>query len=248
MLEDVIDLRKNKWRHRRKVEGPKKIDEVRRDAVKHKLGQSNRFAFSPNFNSSVACISSGLKPGPPENSKRGSIVLSSRGPSQVRTYGSQNVNLDAKYQRSNRILPVSHHQKHSDKSIHLGLQGDIGKEMPLCGKPPVSNDIFPKVHLSSHHCQALENSREGLVTGVARNQTNIRFSNNPSWGTSDYASPQLSIVGQTHTPSTVRMEMCAEAHTFPEEVLQEKSILTIKEFYRQSLIYHDFLHVVNIIL
>ncbi|KAF8702870.1 hypothetical protein HU200_032705 [Digitaria exilis] len=43
MLEDVIDLRKNKWRQRRKVEGPKKIDEVRRDAVKQKLGQSTRF-------------------------------------------------------------------------------------------------------------------------------------------------------------------------------------------------------------
>ncbi|GJN26848.1 hypothetical protein PR202_gb14809 [Eleusine coracana subsp. coracana] len=40
MLEDVIDLRKNRWRQRRKVEGPKKIEEVRRDAVKQKLGQS----------------------------------------------------------------------------------------------------------------------------------------------------------------------------------------------------------------
>jgi translation initiation factor 4G len=84
ILEDVIDLRKNKWRLRRKVEGPKKIDEVRKDAVKHKFGQSNRFSFSPNFNSSVACISSGLRPGPPENSTRGSSMLSSRGPSQVR--------------------------------------------------------------------------------------------------------------------------------------------------------------------
>ncbi|GJN02188.1 hypothetical protein PR202_ga19512 [Eleusine coracana subsp. coracana] len=41
MLEDVIDLRKNRWRQRRKVEGPKKIEEVRRDAVKQKLGHSD---------------------------------------------------------------------------------------------------------------------------------------------------------------------------------------------------------------
>ncbi|EPS61642.1 hypothetical protein M569_13149, partial [Genlisea aurea] len=33
MLRDTIDLRKNKWEQRRKVEGPKKIDEVRRDAA-----------------------------------------------------------------------------------------------------------------------------------------------------------------------------------------------------------------------
>ncbi|KAM0910115.1 hypothetical protein ACQ4PT_014374 [Festuca glaucescens] len=40
MLEDVIDLRNNKWRQRRKVEGPKKIEEVHRDAVKQITSQS----------------------------------------------------------------------------------------------------------------------------------------------------------------------------------------------------------------
>lgn len=33
MLKDVIELRRNKWQARRKVEGPKKISEVHRDAV-----------------------------------------------------------------------------------------------------------------------------------------------------------------------------------------------------------------------
>ncbi|RLM64959.1 hypothetical protein C2845_PM16G15390 [Panicum miliaceum] len=228
ILEDVIDLRKNKWRLRRKVEGPKKIDEVRKDAVKHKLGQSNRFGFSPNFNSSVACRSSGLRPGPPENSTRGSSMLSSYGPSQVRSYGSHNVNLDAKYHPSNRALPVPHHQRRSDKSIHIGPQGDLGKGLLLCGKPPVSNDILPEVHLNSHHGQSLENSREGLVTRAARNRTNFK-SSNTSWGTSDYASPQLSTVGQIHTSYTVRKEMCAEAQTFPKEDEQEV-VLCMKEF------------------
>ncbi|RCV34773.1 hypothetical protein SETIT_7G185500v2 [Setaria italica] len=230
MLEDVIDLRKNKWRQRRKVEGPKKIDEVRRDAVKQKLGQSSRFGSSPNYNSSVTCISSGLRSGPPALNSRGSSALNSRGSSQVRTSGSQNVNLDARYQPSNRALPVSLHQRHSDKSIRLGPQGDLGRGMSVCGKPPVSNDILPEVPLNSHHGQTSENSKEGSVTGAASKRTNFRASNT-SWGTADHASPLLSNVGQTHISSTVKKDICAEAQTFPEEVLQEKSILTIKEFY-----------------
>ncbi|RLM73499.1 hypothetical protein C2845_PM15G16160 [Panicum miliaceum] len=220
MLEDVIDLRKNKWRQRRKVEGPKKIDEIRRDAVKHKLGQSNRFGSSPNFNSPVACISSGLRPRPFENSTRGSSVLSSRRPSQVCTYGSQNINLDAKYQPSNRTLPVPHHQRRSDRSIRLGSQGDLGKGMLLCGKPPVSNDILPEVHLNSHHGQTLEYSKEDLVTGAARNRTNFK-SSNTSWVTSDYASPQLSTVGQKDTSSTVKREIAKDKH---------EVVLCMKEF------------------
>jgi translation initiation factor 4G len=36
MLKDMIDLRRNGWQERRKVEGPKKIDEVRRDAVQER--------------------------------------------------------------------------------------------------------------------------------------------------------------------------------------------------------------------
>lgn len=36
MLKDVIDLRQNGWQERRKIEGPKKIDEVHRDAVQER--------------------------------------------------------------------------------------------------------------------------------------------------------------------------------------------------------------------
>ncbi|PWZ43834.1 Eukaryotic translation initiation factor 4G [Zea mays] len=202
MLEDVIDLRKNKWRQRRKVEGPKKIEEVRRDAVKHKFGQSTRFGSSPNYNSSVTCISSGLRPGPP----------------------------DARYQSSNRVLHVPLHQRRAHKSIRLGPQGDLGRGISICGKQHVSNDILPEVTLNSHHGQTSENSRDSSFTGVTSNPTGFK-AGNTSWGMVDLSSPVPSTIGQTHTSSTVRKEMCAEAHTFPEEVLQEKSILTIKEFY-----------------
>ncbi|TVU15016.1 hypothetical protein EJB05_38514 [Eragrostis curvula] len=243
MLVDVIDLRRNKWRHRRKVEGPKKIEEVRRDAVKQKLGQSTRFG-SPSYNSSVTRISSGTRAGPPsDNNMSESSALAPRGSSQVRTYGSQNVNLDARCQRSNKALPVPLHQRRADKSIRLGPQGHLGREMSLCGKPPVSNDILPEVPLNVHHGQTSLNSTEGSVTRAARNRTNFKAGAdtpiNQSWGATDQGSPALSTASQAHTSSMISKGVCAEAQTFPDDVLQEKSILTIKEFYRQAFIAKD---------
>ncbi|XP_074271968.1 uncharacterized protein LOC141595910 [Silene latifolia] len=41
MLKDAIDLRKNKWQQRRKIEGPKKIEEVHRDAAQERQGRVN---------------------------------------------------------------------------------------------------------------------------------------------------------------------------------------------------------------
>lgn len=32
MIQDVVDLRRNKWQARRKVEGPKTLDEIHKDA------------------------------------------------------------------------------------------------------------------------------------------------------------------------------------------------------------------------
>ncbi|XP_020170804.1 eukaryotic translation initiation factor 4G [Aegilops tauschii subsp. strangulata] len=238
MLEDVIDLRNNKWRQRRKVEGPKKIEEVRRDAVKQKMSQSTRVGSSPNYNSSASSISSSARPGPPPDyGVRGSSA--SRGSSQVRVYGSQNVNLDTRYQTSNRAMSVPLHQRRSDKSIRLSPQGDLGREMSICGKPPASNDILPEVPLNSHHGQTLKSSRQSSFTGSTSNQTNYQATAGApkiqSWGTADHALPILvttaSPVGQMHTPSTAMNDICYEAIILPEEILQEKAILTIKEFY-----------------
>ncbi|KAK9051486.1 hypothetical protein SSX86_028113 [Deinandra increscens subsp. villosa] len=52
MLKDAIDLRKNKWQQRRKVEGAKPIEEVHRDAALKCLAQSSRLAGGPNSNPS----------------------------------------------------------------------------------------------------------------------------------------------------------------------------------------------------
>jgi translation initiation factor 4G len=220
MLEDVIDLRNNKWRQRRKVEGPKKIEEVHRDAAKQKTSQSTRS-------------------GPPlDYGARGSSA--SRGSSQVRAYGSQNVNLDTRYQTSNRVMSVPLHQRRSDKSIRLSPQGELGKEMSLCGKPQAPHNILPDVPLSSHHGQALKSMRQSSFTGATSNPTNFQATadtpKSQSWGTADHAIPVLvtpvNPVSQMHIPTAVIKGICYEARIFPEEVLQEKAILTIKEFYR----------------
>ena len=42
MLKDLIDLRRNGWKQRKKVEGPKKIEEVHRDVVQELHGQGGR--------------------------------------------------------------------------------------------------------------------------------------------------------------------------------------------------------------
>ncbi|KAL2514060.1 Eukaryotic translation initiation factor 4G [Forsythia ovata] len=53
MLKDAIDLRKNKWQQRRKVEGPKKIDEVHRDAAQERHTQASRLARALSIGTSV---------------------------------------------------------------------------------------------------------------------------------------------------------------------------------------------------
>ncbi|CAM0903541.1 unnamed protein product [Alopecurus aequalis] len=232
MLEDMIDLRNNKWRQRRKVEGPKKIEEVHRDAVKQKTGSS------PNYNSSGTSISSSSRPGPPlDYGARGSSA--SRGSSQVRAYGSQNVHVDTRYQTSNRAMSVPLHQRRSDKSIRLGPQGELGREMSLSGKPPTSHEISPAVSSSSHHGQTLKISRQSSFPGVTSNQTSFQATvdtpKSQAWRTVDHALPMPVIpvnpVSQMHTPSAVIKDISYEAKIFPEEILQEKAILTIKEFY-----------------
>ncbi|KAK1684437.1 hypothetical protein QYE76_045322 [Lolium multiflorum] len=238
MLEDVIDLRNNKWRQRRKVEGPKKIEEVHRDAVKQRTSQSTRSGSSPSYNSSSTSMSSASRPGPPlDYGVRGSSA--SRGSSQVRAYGSQNVNLDTRYHTSNRVMSVPLHQRRSDKSIRLSPQGELGREMSLYGKPQASHNILPDVPLSSHHGQTLKSPKQSSFAGATSSQTNFHATadtpKSQSWGTADHAIPILvtpvNPVSQMHTLSADIKGICCEARIFPEEILQEKAILTIKEFY-----------------
>ncbi|XP_043715190.1 eukaryotic translation initiation factor 4G-like [Telopea speciosissima] len=149
MLKDAIDLRKNKWQQRRKVEGPKKIDEVHRDAVQERQAQAGRLSRSSGINSSPRrgqLIDPGM---------RGSTMFSPnaqmggfRGmPPPVRGVGAQDVRFEERptYERTLSVpLPQ---RSLDDESITLGPQGGLARGMSIRGQPLVSTisvaDVFP---------------------------------------------------------------------------------------------------------
>lgn len=62
MLKDVIDLRQNGWQERRKVEGPKKIDEVHRDAVQERQQAARGDRRGPSMGCAPARVRIGPSP------------------------------------------------------------------------------------------------------------------------------------------------------------------------------------------
>lgn len=47
MIQDVLDLRRNRWQERRKVEGPKTIAEIHRDAEREQIAAEMASARGP---------------------------------------------------------------------------------------------------------------------------------------------------------------------------------------------------------
>ncbi|KAK4414310.1 Eukaryotic translation initiation factor 4G [Sesamum alatum] len=138
MLKDAIDLRKNKWQQRRKVEGPKKIEEVHRDAAQERQTQASRLGRAPGMASSV-------RRGPPMDfGPRSPGMLSSPGsqiggfravPPQLRGYGAQDVRMEERYSFENRTMSVPLPQRPlGDDSITLGPQGGLAKGMAYRGQ------------------------------------------------------------------------------------------------------------------
>ncbi|KAG6574827.1 Eukaryotic translation initiation factor 4G, partial [Cucurbita argyrosperma subsp. sororia] len=144
MLKDAIDLRKNKWQQRRKVEGPKKIEEVHRDAAQERQAQTGRFGRGPGMNPSAR------RGGPPmDYGPRGSAASSPgnhmggfRGyPHQARGYAaSQDARQDERQQSYEaRTLSVTlPHRAGGDDSITLGPQGGLARGMSIRGPQPSS--------------------------------------------------------------------------------------------------------------
>ncbi|KAL1818703.1 hypothetical protein ACET3Z_013572 [Daucus carota] len=150
MLKDSIDLRKNKWQQRRKVEGPKKIEEVHRDAANERQAQANRLARGPSMGSSFR---RGQQP--MDFAPRGSNVLSSpnahmggfRGvPQQPRGYANQDIRTDERHSFDNRNLSVPLPQRPLGDSITLGPQGGLARGMSIRGQPPMLSIPFSDMH------------------------------------------------------------------------------------------------------
>ncbi|KAL0923274.1 hypothetical protein M5K25_007323 [Dendrobium thyrsiflorum] len=132
MLKDTIDLRKNKWQQRRKVEGPKKIEDVHKDAAQERQAQTARLARGPVVAS---------RRGTPANfGQRGMTMLNSpssqaktsiRGhPTQARGSGSQDVRHEDRQLYESKVMPVPLPQRTTtDGSMTLGPQGGLAKGM-----------------------------------------------------------------------------------------------------------------------
>ncbi|XP_056684123.1 eukaryotic translation initiation factor 4G isoform X2 [Spinacia oleracea] len=141
MLRDAIDLRKNKWQQRMKVDGPKKIDEVHRDAAQERQGQA-RLNRGPSMNS-------GMRRGQPlDFGPRGSMLSSPIGqgggfrgmPPQLRGFGGQDSRMEERNIFDNRTPSVPLTQRLSSaEPITLGPQGGLARGMAFRGQPSMSS-------------------------------------------------------------------------------------------------------------
>lgn len=241
MLKDSIDLRRNKWQQRRKVEGPKKIEEVHRDAAQERQ-LVGRLSRGPSMNSS-------MRRGPPMDfAPRGSTMLSSpnaqmggfRGMSaHVRGY-----NQDVRADERPTYLPQ---RPFGDDSITLGPQGGLGRGMSR-GPPPsvTSADIPPSPGdfrrtaaglngygsaVSERTAYSLrEEPRYNPVSPSGYDQSGGQ-ERNISYGARSYSSDRPAVTspparGQGPTAQNVPPE-----NVVSEERLQEMSMTAIKEFY-----------------
>ncbi|KAK8477898.1 hypothetical protein V6N11_039769 [Hibiscus sabdariffa] len=203
MLKDAIDLRKNKWQQRRKVDGPKKIEEVHRDAAQERQAQTSRLARGPG-------ISPGARRAPldfgPRVSSPGSQMGSSRGsPIPHRGLGAHDVRMDDRQSFEARNLSVPLPQRPvGDDSITLGPQGGLARGMAFRGQPAMSSTPLADV---------------SPISGEARRT---------AAGLNGFSSPVASPAqGQTSGFA----QNIPQEKAWPEERLMEMSMTAIKEFY-----------------
>lgn len=155
MLRDAIDLRRNGWQERRKVEGPKKIDEVHRDAVQERhatVAQAGRLTRGSSIGGSAGRRSAPLSdfgmrgPASPMYSTStpmgaAPLVGGFRAQPQIGSRGSygQDVRLEDKAVLDSRpmLMPLS--QRPVDEGpITLGPQGGLGRGIAMRGQLPGS--------------------------------------------------------------------------------------------------------------
>ncbi|KAL1341173.1 hypothetical protein AAHE18_09G067700 [Arachis hypogaea] len=141
MLKDAIDLRENKWQQRRKIEGPKKIEEVHRDAVQERQAQAGRLGRGPSNNQTS-------RRNPVDFRPRGSLVSSTTAqigvphglPGQVRGFGSQDACSEERQSFEARTLSP---RALGDDSITLGPQGSLARGMSIRGSTAIVSSSMP---------------------------------------------------------------------------------------------------------
>ncbi|KAJ6804529.1 eukaryotic translation initiation factor 4G-like [Iris pallida] len=257
MLRDAIDLRKNKWQQRGKIEGPKKIDEVHRDAAQERQARASRFSRGPVINNAP-------RRGPPadysscSNSVLPSLssqqINSNRGmPAQVRGHATQDVRMDERQQFESRVLCFALPQRSTDDTITLDPQVGLARGMSIRGQPLMSNapsaDIPPNLGDSRRLASGSNSynfmSREDFMPRYTQDKFSSAQYDQPSpYGRSSSIGsrdPQFpdnvtdksavtTIPGRIHASSGF-LPAPSETKQLSQESLREKSISAIREFY-----------------
>lgn len=258
MLKDAIDLRKNNWQQRRKIEGPKKIEEVHRDAAQERQGQAGRLSRGPSMNSAVR------RGQPMEFGSRGTMLSSPIGqsasfrgmPAQVRGYGGHDVRIDERSTYESRTLSMPLPQRQSsDESITLGPQGGLARGMVYRGPPSASssplldntpsygdsrrmlgglngyNNVSERGVYGSRENHFARNASDRFPTSIAYNQSNSQEVNaNRESRYSDRNSDQPRPITPPAPRAALGHDIVLEG-VWPEERLRDKSIAAIREYY-----------------
>ncbi|WOL09563.1 eukaryotic translation initiation factor 4G-like [Canna indica] len=244
MLRDSIDLRKNKWQQRRKVEGPKKIDEVHRDAAQERHAQSSRLGRGPvitNIPRRGQAVDYGSRGSTPLSSPNSQQFGGARGvPPQARGYRNQDVRLEDRHRTMTVPLPQ---RSPDDDYITLGPQGGLARGMSGRGHPSISNISAAEASPVIGDQRRMSTAPNGIsciadrVSGFTHDQLSPRDCNSQLGSrekNSDRSyerSTSILPAGQTQDVSGGSLTAVSEPKTFPDEVLQEKSISAIREFY-----------------
>ncbi|KAK8944733.1 Eukaryotic translation initiation factor 4G [Platanthera zijinensis] len=258
MLKDTIDLRKNKWRQRRKVEGPKKIEDVHRDAAQERQAQTSKVGRGPTVPS---------RRGPPvDYSHRGSTVLNSTSSQMsggirslegnVRGSSRQDSRLDERHHFENRMLSVPlPHRPSNDGSVTLGPQGGLAKGMSGRGQGLISNIPSAEISRRVGNSHRMASGSNGFgSTSTDRMPSITREESMPKYGASrslgeanDHTSfqgtrgshfadrapdrPSIATSGRISGSSCDKISASSEPKAVSEGALREKSLSAIREFY-----------------
>ncbi|KAJ6729941.1 EUKARYOTIC TRANSLATION INITIATION FACTOR 4 GAMMA [Salix viminalis] len=261
MLKDSIDLRRNRWQQRRKVEGPKKIEEVHRDAAQERQLQSSRLARNPGINPSP-------RRGPMDFGPRGSTMLPSpnaqmggfRGfPTQVRGHGTQDFRFEDRQSYEARTLSVPLTQRPlGGDSITLGPQGGLARGMSMRGQSASTGTQVADISPSPGDPRRMAAGLNGFSAISDRSNYSPREDLIPRYATDRFAVPPDQMSGQERNRNHVNRDLRNLDHGFdrplgpspptraegppfsestptgklwPEERLRDMSMATIKEFY-----------------
>ncbi|PKI75270.1 hypothetical protein CRG98_004310 [Punica granatum] len=262
MLKDAIDLRKNKWQQRRKVEGPKKIEEVHRDAAQERHAQAGRVARSPGISTS------GRRGQQMEFAPRGNPLSSPnvrmgsfRGLQSTRGYGAQDARFEERQAHEPRPLSVPLSQRSmGDDAITLGPQGGLGRGLSVRGQSSLLGTSSSDVSSGAIDSRRTPVGLNGFSSIDRTNSYSSREDSMMRSGTDRYTGPaltdQLSVQGGRNVrsprygsdrPSTAPLSSRGNGPALtqsapaekvrPEEKLRDMSIAAIREYYR--LIFPD---------